>query len=159
MTNGLFKYGEIFEHFFYSSYIRKPFLIYDFATAPLWISLYMRKIWFSFLSVCGTYICILCRWLTTLCCWWGTVTTRWWGRTTGPSRTPGARPGGRTVSSGKQFFFKLYIFGGDSSLLHLPPLRFHCANGCWDRIQDQIYLYFLRIFSCAQEFAQIDHTL
>ncbi len=34
-----------------SSYIRKPFLIYDFATAPLWISLYMRKIWFSFLSV------------------------------------------------------------------------------------------------------------
>ncbi len=34
-----------------SSYIRKPFLIYDFATAPLRISLYMRKIWFSFLSV------------------------------------------------------------------------------------------------------------
>ncbi len=34
-----------------SSYIRKPFLIYDFATAPLWISLYMRKLWFSFLSV------------------------------------------------------------------------------------------------------------
>ncbi len=34
-----------------SSYIRKPFLIYDFATASLWISLYMRKIWFSFLSV------------------------------------------------------------------------------------------------------------
>ncbi len=34
-----------------SSYIRKPFLIYDFATAPFWISLYMRKIWFSFLSV------------------------------------------------------------------------------------------------------------
>ncbi len=32
MTNGLLKYGEIFAH---SSYIRKPFLIYDFATAPL----------------------------------------------------------------------------------------------------------------------------
>ncbi len=31
-----------------SSYIRKPFLIYDIATAPFWISLYMRKIWFSF---------------------------------------------------------------------------------------------------------------
>ena len=31
-----------------SSYIRKPFLIYDFATAPLWISLYMRKILFNF---------------------------------------------------------------------------------------------------------------
>jgi hypothetical protein len=35
-----------------SSYIMKPFLIYDFATAPLWISFYMGKIWFSFLSVC-----------------------------------------------------------------------------------------------------------
>ncbi len=36
-----------------SSYIRKSFLIYDFAiaTAPLWISLYMRKILFCFLSV------------------------------------------------------------------------------------------------------------
>ncbi len=34
-----------------SSYIRKPYLIYDFGTAPLWISLYMAKIWFSFLSV------------------------------------------------------------------------------------------------------------
>jgi hypothetical protein len=30
------------------SYIRKPFLIYDFATAPIWISLNMRKIFFSF---------------------------------------------------------------------------------------------------------------
>ncbi len=34
-----------------SSYIRKPFLIYDLATAPLWISFFMRKIWFPFLSV------------------------------------------------------------------------------------------------------------
>jgi hypothetical protein len=31
VTNGLLKYGEIFAHFL----IRKPFLIYDFATAPL----------------------------------------------------------------------------------------------------------------------------
>ncbi len=31
-----------------SSYIRKPFLIYDLATAPLWISLYMRKLLISF---------------------------------------------------------------------------------------------------------------
>jgi hypothetical protein len=21
-------------------------------------------------------------------------------------------------------------------LLHLPPLRFHCVGGCWDRTQD-----------------------
>jgi hypothetical protein len=34
-----------------SSFIRKPFFIYDFATAPFWISLYMRKIFFSLLSV------------------------------------------------------------------------------------------------------------
>ncbi len=34
-----------------SPYMRRPLVIYDLATAPLWISLYMRKIWFSFLSV------------------------------------------------------------------------------------------------------------
>ncbi len=34
-----------------SSYIKKSFLIYDFATAPLWVYLYMRKILFSYLSV------------------------------------------------------------------------------------------------------------
>jgi hypothetical protein len=42
--------------------------------------------------------------------------------------------------------FFIYIFGGFifyffpvlySALLHLPPLRFHCADGCWDRIQDR----------------------
>ncbi len=31
-----------------SSYIRNLFLIYDFAPDPIWISLYMRKISFSF---------------------------------------------------------------------------------------------------------------
>jgi hypothetical protein len=39
MTNGLLIYGEIFAHF-----LRKPFLSYDFVTAPLLISLYKRKI-------------------------------------------------------------------------------------------------------------------
>ncbi len=34
-----------------SIYIRKPILINDFVTAPFWISLYMRKIWYSLLSV------------------------------------------------------------------------------------------------------------
>jgi hypothetical protein len=34
MTNGLLIYGEIFAHFLINS-IRKTFLIYDFATAPL----------------------------------------------------------------------------------------------------------------------------
>ncbi len=43
MTNGLLNliYGEIFAHF----------LIHDFATAPLCISLYMREIFSLFLSV------------------------------------------------------------------------------------------------------------
>jgi hypothetical protein len=39
------------KYFRISSYIRKHFLIYDFTTAPFWISLYMRKILFYFLSV------------------------------------------------------------------------------------------------------------
>ncbi len=56
-----------------SSFIRKPFLISDFATAPLWISLYSRKIWFSFLSVWGdlSFSLILNKCLiniTPLCC-------------------------------------------------------------------------------------------
>ncbi len=34
-----------------SSYIRKPFLIDDFAPDPIWISFNMRKILFAFLSV------------------------------------------------------------------------------------------------------------
>ena len=33
--------------------MRRPLVIYDFATAPFWISLYMRNIFFSFLSVYG----------------------------------------------------------------------------------------------------------
>jgi len=41
-----------------SSFIRKPFLIYDFATVPFWISLYMRKIWFPFFISAGQP------------CWW-----------------------------------------------------------------------------------------
>jgi hypothetical protein len=40
-----------------SSYIRKPFFIYDLATAPLWISLFVRKILFSFLSVHHWLLC------------------------------------------------------------------------------------------------------
>jgi hypothetical protein len=42
MTNGLL-YGYIFA---ISSYIRKLFLVYDFATDPIRISLYMRKFFF-----------------------------------------------------------------------------------------------------------------
>jgi hypothetical protein len=31
------------------------------------------------------------------------------------------------------FFFIYFVLY--SALLHLPSLRFHCADGCWDRIQ------------------------
>ncbi len=34
-----------------SPYMKRPLFIYDFATARFWISFYMRKIWFLFLSV------------------------------------------------------------------------------------------------------------
>ncbi len=33
---------------------------------------------------------------------------------------------------GGGLFFVLY-----STLLHLPPLKFRCADGCWDRTQDR----------------------
>jgi hypothetical protein len=40
------------KYFPMAKYIGKPFLIYDFATAPLWISLYMgKKLIFFFISV------------------------------------------------------------------------------------------------------------
>ncbi len=32
-------------------------------------------------------------------------------------------------------FFIFYV--QYSALLHLPPLRFHCADGCWSRTQDR----------------------
>ncbi len=35
-----------------SPYFRKPFLKYDFAPDPLWISLYIRNFFFIFLSLC-----------------------------------------------------------------------------------------------------------
>ncbi len=36
-------------------YMRRPLVIYDFATDPIWISLYLRKILFSFLPVYTVY--------------------------------------------------------------------------------------------------------
>jgi hypothetical protein len=39
--------------------MRRPLVIYDFATALFWISLYMRKILYSFLSVHG--LALPCR--------------------------------------------------------------------------------------------------
>jgi hypothetical protein len=36
---------------YFPIYEEAAFVIYDFATAPFWISFYMRKIWFSFLNL------------------------------------------------------------------------------------------------------------
>ncbi len=60
-----------------SSYIRKLFLIYDFATAPLAISLYMRDIWFSFLSVYSHLHLVMRESMSmrAVSIWWG-----WWNR-------------------------------------------------------------------------------
>jgi hypothetical protein len=34
-------------------------------------------------------------------------------------------------------FFQIFSFYVRySTLLHLPPLRFHCVKGCWDLTQD-----------------------
>ncbi len=33
-------------------------------------------------------------------------------------------------------FFSFFFYVRYSTLLHLPPLRFHCVGGCWDRTQD-----------------------
>ncbi len=35
------------------------------------------------------------------------------------------------------FIFLLFFFVLYSTRLHLPPLRFHCVDGCWDRTQDR----------------------
>ena len=52
----------------------------------------------------------------------------------GLSSAPGhaAGVGGLTKFAFFYNFFVLY-----STLLHLPPLRFHCADGCWERTQDR----------------------
>jgi hypothetical protein len=52
MGKGLLIYGEMRKYF--PMYEEAVSHTYDFATAPLWISLYMRKICFSFLSVYGS---------------------------------------------------------------------------------------------------------
>ncbi len=44
----------------------RPLIIYDFATAPFWISLNMRKIWFPFLSVYSKNGWDLAEWLERL---------------------------------------------------------------------------------------------
>ncbi len=48
MRKGVLLYEEMRQ---YLSIYEEALVIYDFATDPNWISLYMRKIWFYFLSV------------------------------------------------------------------------------------------------------------
>jgi hypothetical protein len=37
----------------------------------------------------------------------------------------------------KKIFFRGFFFVLYSTLLHLPPLRVHSADGCWDRTRDR----------------------
>jgi hypothetical protein len=61
------------------------------------------------------------------------------------SQPPGAVSAGGNLSPIKAvLLFHFNIFWGIfyfyvlyPTLLHLPPLRFHCADGCWDRTQDR----------------------
>jgi hypothetical protein len=69
MTNGLLP-SYMGKYLRVSSYMRKPFIIYDFATAPLWISLYMRKILFYFLSVLHQDFQMLWSYGISLCLTW-----------------------------------------------------------------------------------------
>jgi hypothetical protein len=42
-----------------------------------------------------------------------------------------------TVTNFKQGdFLKFFYYVLYSTLLYLPPLRFNCVGGCWDRTQD-----------------------
>ncbi len=41
----------------------------------------------------------------------------------------------------KDFFFFILFGFFYSTLLYLPPLRFHCVGGCWDRTQDYVHIY------------------
>ncbi len=61
MRKNFLIYEEMLKHF-ESPYIRRPLVIYDFATAPLWISLYMRKLWFSFFISVHTHKWIPVSW-------------------------------------------------------------------------------------------------
>jgi hypothetical protein len=36
------------------------------------------------------------------------------------------------VFKGEYFFGFFFFIVHYSALLHLPPFRFHCADGCWD---------------------------
>ncbi len=39
-------------------------------------------------------------------------------------------------SFNRGIFLDSFCYVVYSTLLHLPPLRFHCVRGCWNRIQD-----------------------
>jgi hypothetical protein len=51
-------------------------------------------------------------------------------RTTGKSRGYGFVSSKQNMDKGILGFFFYVLY---STLLHLPPLRFHCVVGCWDQ--------------------------
>ncbi len=42
----------------------------------------------------------------------------------------------KTISLKRDYFGIFSFYVRYSTQLHLPPLRFHCVGGCWDRTQD-----------------------
>ncbi len=76
---GFLIYEEMRKYFpIYEDSLRSPLVIYDFATAPFWISLYMRKILVSFLSV--HFVSLFISWLVSVwegCCLAHLSTEQW----------------------------------------------------------------------------------
>ncbi len=46
----------------------------------------------------------------------------------------------KTSDSSRGFFWIFSFYVWYSTLLHLPPLRFHCVRGCWNRTPGQLRL-------------------
>ena len=59
MRKGFLIYEDMLQIFHHI--MRRPLVIYDFATAPFWISLYMRKFYFLFYQ-CNTWMTEISWW-------------------------------------------------------------------------------------------------
>ncbi len=133
-----------------SPYMRRPLVINDFAIAPLWVSLYMRNIWFSFLSVHhwreSNPMTVLQAWRRRTPSWsWPprggrsppAASCSWSSSSTSPASTRSEFKFWPLEGSGNlYFYFYLYLCSGwagswdDSSCVH-PPQGWAEAGWRW----------------------------
>jgi hypothetical protein len=70
----------------------------------------------------------------------GFLAVVWFGSSTTPSPPPVIMSTGYTQETEKErqvnrgIFLDFFMYVLYSTLLHLPPLRFHCVEWCWERI-------------------------